>query len=95
MIVGVFATKPDNDFISSFGIALVIMEIVQVINYFMITKSEETIRKQQIAETDERNLSILHKAKSATFSIYILLSVTAGDYPKFCVKSIQDLQDDI
>ncbi len=77
MIVGTFATTPDNDFISSFGFALVAMGIVRVRNYYMITRNEETIRKQQIAETDERNLLILHKAKSAAFSIYTLLSGTA------------------
>ena len=64
MITGTFAIKTDNDFISSFGFALVVMGIVRIRNYFMITKNEETIKKQQIAETDERNLSILNKAKS-------------------------------
>jgi len=73
IIVGVFATKPDNDFISSFGLALVIMGIVRIRNYCIITKSEENIRKQQIIETDERNISIMHKAKSTAFSIYIML----------------------
>lgn len=77
MIVGAFATKTDNGFISSFGFAMVIMGIVRVRNYFIITRNEETIRKQQIAETDERNLSILNKAKSAAFSVYVLLSGTA------------------
>lgn len=77
MIVGANATKTDNAFVASFGIALVVMGIVRIRNYFMITRNEETIKKQQIAETDERNLSILHKAKSAAFSIYILLSGTA------------------
>ena len=77
MMVGAFATKTNNSFISSFGFAMVIMGIVRIRNYFMITRNEETIRKQQIAETDERNLLILNKAKSATFSIYILLSGTA------------------
>lgn len=77
MITGIFAIKTDNDFISSFGFALVVMGIVRLRNYFMITKNEETIKKQQIAETDERNLSILNKAKSATFTIYITLMGTA------------------
>ena len=77
MIVGVLPTKTDNDFISSFGFALIIMGIVRIRNYFMITKDDETIRKQRIAETDERNLSILNKAKSAAFSIYVLISGTA------------------
>lgn len=74
MIIGTFITKIDNDFISSFGFALVIMGIVRIRNYFIITKNEENIIKQQIAETDERNISIINKAKSTTFSIYIFLS---------------------
>lgn len=77
MIVGVFATKPDNDFISSFGFAIIVMGIVRIRNYFMITKNEDTIRKQEIIETDERNIAIQNKAKSATFSIYTLLLGTA------------------
>ena len=77
MIVGTFAIETDNSFISSFGFALVIMGIVRIRNYYMITKNEENIRKQQIVETDERNISIIHKAKSATFSIYITLMGTA------------------
>lgn len=77
MIVGTFEIKTDNDFISSFGFALVITGVVRIRNYCLITRNEETIRKQQIAETDERNLAILNRAKSAAFSVYVLLSGTA------------------
>ena len=64
--------KADNTFVSSFGFALLMIGIVRVRNYLIITKSEENIRKQEIAETDERNISIMHKAKSTAFSIYTL-----------------------
>ena len=77
IIVGAFATKPNNDFISSFGLVLVVIGIARIRNYFIITKSEETIKKQQIAETDERNILIMHKARSATFLIYVLISAIA------------------
>ena len=77
MIAGTFAIKTDNDFISAFGFAIIIMGIVRIRNYRMITKDEDTIRKQEIIETDERNISIIHKAKSTAFSIYILLLGTA------------------
>ena len=73
MISSTFITKTENDFISSFGFVMVIMGIVRIRNYRMITKDEDTIRKQQIIETDERNLSIMHKAKSAAFSSYIFI----------------------
>lgn len=77
IIVGAFAAKPNNDFISSFGLMLAVIGIARIRNYFIITKSEESIKKQQIAETDERNILIMHKARSATFFIYILISAIA------------------
>lgn len=73
-IVGTFITKTENDFISTFGFMMILMGLVRIRNYRIITKDEDTIRKQQIIETDERNLSIIQKAKSATFSIYLLIS---------------------
>ena len=73
MIAGTFAIKTDNDFISTFGFAIIIMGIVRIRNYRIITKDEDTIRKQQIIETDERNISIIHKAKSAAFAVYTFI----------------------
>lgn len=73
-IVATFITKTDNDFISSFGFAMIIMGLVRIRNYRIITKNEDTIKKQQIIETDERNISIINKAKSTAFSVYILIS---------------------
>ena len=74
MIIGTFVIKSTNDFISTFGLSLILMGMVRIRNYYIITKNEETIRKQEIAETDERNLLIMHKSKSTAFSIYLLLS---------------------
>ena len=54
MIAGTIAFKTDNDFISSLGLLLVVFGIVRIRNYFIITKDEKTLKKQQIAETDER-----------------------------------------
>ena len=70
MIAGSIALKTDNDFISSFGFIVVVLGIVRIRNYRMITKDDGAIRKQQIIETDERNVSIIHKAKNTAFSIY-------------------------
>ena len=72
MIASTFIMKTNNSFISSFGFAMVIMGIVRIRNYCIITKNEETIKKQQIIETDERNVSIMQKAKSAAFNVYAL-----------------------
>lgn len=77
MIAGAFVAKTDNDFISSFGLGLVVIGIARIRNYFLITKNEETIKKQKIAETDERNLSIINRARSAAFTLYCLLSCMA------------------
>lgn len=74
MIVVFNMIKTENNFLSSFGFALVVIGIVHIRNYIMITKNEETITKRQIAETDERNISIANRAKSVSFIIYVLLA---------------------
>ena len=72
-IVGTFITKTENDFISTFGFMMILMGLVRIRNYRIITKDEDTIRKQQIIETDERNISIVHKAKSTAFAVYTFI----------------------
>ena len=75
MLIAVsFITKTDNYFISSFGLALVVMGIARTKRYFIITKSEDRIRKTEISETDERNISIHQKARGAAFSAYLIIS---------------------
>ncbi len=64
----------DSTFFSPFGLALVVISIVRIRNYFIITRNEERLQKQEIAETDERNLLIANKAKSISFYIYLILS---------------------
>ena len=54
--------------------ALAVIGCVRIRNYVIITRNDESIKKQQIAETDERNISIMHKARSAAFLVYILIS---------------------
>ncbi len=74
MIITFNIIKTENEFLSSFGFALIVIGIVQIRKYIMITKNEETIIKRQIAETDERNISIANRAKSISFIIYVLLA---------------------
>lgn len=64
----------DNEFLSSFGFALIVVGVAKCRQYKRITKNEETIKKQQIAETDERNLCIASKAKSVAMMLYIILA---------------------
>lgn len=64
----------ENHFISSFGIALLVMGILRIIRYMKTTKDEKSIRRQELAETDERNLMISERAKSWAFSFSIMLA---------------------
>lgn len=77
MIVVFNVIKTDNSFFSSLGFALTVIGIARIRNYFLITKDEETITKRQIAENDERNISIANKAKSVAFLAYILVVCTS------------------
>lgn len=77
MIVGAFATRTDNEFVSSFGLAMLVMGVVRMRNYLIITKDEDTIKKQEVVETDERNLLIIYRARSAAFITYTLLAGTS------------------
>ncbi len=74
MFIGVTATKYENEYILAFGFLLAMAGVARIIKYLKITKNEDSIKKQKINETDERNISIIQKAKSATFSIYLLIS---------------------
>jgi len=52
----------------------VVCGLVRVRNYRRITKSDETVRRQEIAETDERNIAIANRAKSWAFALYLMLT---------------------
>ncbi len=69
--------RTENDIWSSFGFALAVIGVVRIRNYMMINKSEETLKRQQIAETDERNIVIARKAKSVAFTVYIVVACLA------------------
>lgn len=85
MIAGGYLIETDNSFVSSFGFVLAVMGAARVRSYLIITRSEETVRKREIVETDERNIDIIHRSRSAAFYIYILLSGTAW---LFCRLSV-------
>ncbi len=74
MIVIFNVLRAENDIWSSFGFAMVIIGVAKIRNYMMINKSEETLKRQQIAETDERNISIANRAKSIALTVYIVLA---------------------
>ena len=67
-----------NEYISVLGAALITVGALQMVKYFRITRSEESVRSREIKEKDERNVSIAHRAKSMAFSMYILLACAAS-----------------
>ena len=69
-----YAVKSGNEFLCSFGGALVLMGIVQILKHKRLLKNGDALEKRRIAETDERNIMLSHKAKSLAFSLYIFLS---------------------
>lgn len=75
ILIILYITKViENEYLETFGILLVVMGILRIIQYKKITKNDETIKSREIAETDERNISIMYKAKSAAFSIYAIIA---------------------
>ena len=77
MIISAIITKTSNNFVSSFGLALVVIGIARTRKYFTISRSEERIKNLEILETDERNVEIMHKSKSAAFIIYVIVMSVA------------------
>lgn len=72
IFVSLYGSKTtENQYLFSLGIALVIMGIARIIQYKRITKDEESIRRQKVAETDERNIAIINKSKSTAFGLYV------------------------
>lgn len=64
----------ENDFFLSFGITLLVMGIIRLIRHRKVTKDESTIRRQEVAETDERTLMMSEKARSWAFTYSILIA---------------------
>lgn len=64
--------RPTNDLLSTFGLCVAVVGIARIRHYFLITKNEESIQKQEIAESDERNVYLSNKARSIAFYIYVL-----------------------
>ena len=74
IIATTFIVNTKNNFISALGFAMVVLGIVRIRNYLIITKSEESIKKKEIHESDERNVSLQQRAKSTAFSAYLVLA---------------------
>lgn len=69
-----FLTKSDNYFLSGFGSCLIVIGLVRMIRHKRLVSSDQAVKKQEIAETDERNLMLAEKARSWAFAAYIILA---------------------
>lgn len=69
-----FVSKTDNDFLTPFGIALMVMGVMRIIQHRKVTQNPDTLRQRELAETDERNRMIAERAKSWAFSFSLLLA---------------------
>ena len=72
-----YAVKSGNEFLCSFGGALVLMGILRILKHKRLLKNGDALEKQRIAETDERNIMLAHRARSLAFSFYVFLSCCA------------------
>ena len=66
--------RSENYFLFSFGLTLITMGTIRLLQYRKITKNEQTLRKQELTETDERNRMIAERARSWAFSFSIIIA---------------------
>ncbi len=66
--------RAQQPFFSSFGLALAVIGIVRIRQYVRIVKNEETLRAQEIRESDERNRYLATKAKSIAYYVFVVLA---------------------
>lgn len=77
LIAITFIKRSDNSYFSTLGLVFVVLGIKKIRQYFVITRSEESIRKQEILETDERYVMLMQKSATLSFSISSVLGAIA------------------
>ena len=77
MIALTFIKQGYNSYFSTLGLIFFIFGIKRIRQYFVITRSEESIKKQEIAETDERIIMLQQKSATLSFTISSVLSAIA------------------
>ena len=87
MIIAANVLKAD-DTVSAYGLIFTVFGIARLRNYFLITKNEESVRRREVAETDERNVSIINRARSVSFLVYVLAAAVT-----VIVLSLLDMQE--
>ncbi len=66
-----------NEMLSSLGIMFAVMGLARIVQYKRITRSEDSIKQREIAETDERNVKLWKEARALAFSMYIIIGCIA------------------
>ena len=64
-------TGTDNYFFSVFGSAMIVMGLARILRHVRLVKSDSAVKRQEIAETDERNLMIAERARAWAFSFTV------------------------
>ena len=72
-----FVTASENEFLSVFGSALLVMGIVRIVRHVRLVRSDAAVKKQEIAEADERNIMLAEKARSWAYSLTITIAGVA------------------
>ena len=76
LILGNLLMDYENHFILPFGIALLIIGVLRMVQNRKITKNEQTMHQREVMESDERNILISERARSWTF----IFSVVAAGF---------------
>ena len=61
----------ENYFFFSFGFALMVMGILRIIRHRKTMRNDQSIRKQELAESDERTRMIAERSRSWVFSLSV------------------------
>ena len=72
LMVTAAVTKSDNPFLTTFGACLLVLGVTRFLRWRRVTGSPETMQKTEIEMTDERNLMLMHRARSAAFVLYVI-----------------------
>ncbi len=72
-----FIKRSDNSYFSTLGILFAVFGLKRIRQHFVITRSEESIKKQEIAETDERYIMLMQKSATLSFTISSILGAIA------------------
>lgn len=77
MIVVFNLVETGVEFLSSMGFAVAVIGIARLRQYVRLIKNDALMKKQEVRESDERNIAISEKARAITLTIYVLVACLA------------------